>query len=97
MDTLRPNVVVTFHNAQEYCFPYPPYDLHVTPFYLLIQSAAAFGTRLDIGGSGIIHVTGEPDKFYGLRYIPHHCVINSDGIIKMNYDSPTSDYTSFAK
>ena len=26
---------------------------------------------------------------YGLKYIPHHVVINNEGIVTMNFDSPT--------
>lgn len=42
----------------------------------------------------VIHMYGEVPKEYSLRYIPHHVVIGTDGIVKMNYDSPTKNYMS---
>ncbi len=43
----------------------------------------------------VLHVCAKPPAEYALEYIPHHVVIGKDGIVKMNYTSPKSDYMEF--
>ena len=40
----------------------------------------------------VTHLVGEPPADYGLAYIPHHVIIGNDGVVRMNYDTPNTDY-----
>ena len=46
----------------------------------------------------VVHVVAvtAPEE-YGVKYIPHHVVINETGIVVMNYNKPTKDYMSLLK
>ena len=54
------------------------------------DAAAKFATKHSL--ATVTHLVGEPPQEYGLAYIPHHVVIGNDGVVRMNYDTPNTDY-----
>ena len=46
----------------------------------------------------VVHVVAvtAPEE-YGVKYLPHHVVINETGIVVMNYNKPTKDFMSHLK
>lgn len=57
-----------------------------------VEAAEGFKTKHSL--EAVTHIVGQPAGDYCLQYIPHHCVISNDGIVVMNYDSPSRDYMS---
>eukprot|EP00471_Norrisiella_sphaerica_P011780 CAMPEP_0184497062 /NCGR_PEP_ID=MMETSP0113_2-20130426/35603_1 /TAXON_ID=91329 /ORGANISM="Norrisiella sphaerica, Strain BC52" /LENGTH=85 /DNA_ID=CAMNT_0026884009 /DNA_START=118 /DNA_END=375 /DNA_ORIENTATION=- len=61
-----------------------------------LESAIAFHSKKKLGDK-VIHLQGRVPEIgkYGLRYIPHHCVVDKTGKVVMNYSGDA--YKELAK
>lgn len=56
-----------------------------------LGAAKSFASKQQIGGK-VVHLQGRSSSLsaYALKYIPHTCVVDGNGIIVMNYDGGMS-------
>eukprot|EP00658_Telonema_sp_P-2_P032882 TRINITY_DN24247_c0_g1_i1.p1 TRINITY_DN24247_c0_g1~~TRINITY_DN24247_c0_g1_i1.p1 ORF type:complete len:174 (-),score=49.51 TRINITY_DN24247_c0_g1_i1:462-983(-) len=61
-----------------------------------VQAAIDFQEEVRLMADVVTHgvVVNVPEE-YALKYVPHHTVIGSDGVIQMNYDFPSRNFAKF--